>query len=67
MEAERNKVNPAPAPDVVRLVIAARRVVEARGGMHLSELHRAADAFTDRIPLADEPDSEIDALRKATR
>lgn len=53
---------PTPLPhDVVRLVIAARVVMDEEASPEsLHELDRAAEAFSSRVPYEDEPE-EVDA------
>jgi hypothetical protein len=47
--------------DVVRLVMAARRVVETQDRQVLRELHAASEAFASLVPWDDDPNDEPEA------
>lgn len=51
------------APDVVRLVVAARGVAfeDQPSREALKELDEASEAFADRVPWEDEPDADTAA------
>lgn len=44
--------------DVVRLVIAAREVLECQSQEALNELDKASEAFAERVPWDNDPERE---------